>query len=192
MPRSVTMDHNGYTLASRDWTLVYPSTHRSSDNPSRTVTLINASIRSNTWKQLEFPSSNVTVIQLSGGWGKLTIINMYNNCNNDTTMQLLTEFHCKNQSELTESTNGTVHVLWVGDFNRHHPYWDDPSNVRLFTKDALEAAEKLIEVVADASLDLALPSGIPIHKHNITKLWSRLDQVFISDHSKNLLISCDT
>jgi len=84
-----------------------------------------------------------------------------------------------------------VHVLWVRDFNRHHPYWDDPSNDRLFTKEALEAAEKLIEAVVDAGLDLALPSSTPMHKHNIMKLWSRLDQVFISNHSENLIISCD-
>lgn len=50
----------------------------------------------------------------------------------------------------------------------------------------------MIEVVVDTSLDLALPSSILTHKHNITKLWSRLDQVFISDHSKNLIISCNT
>ena len=187
-----TMDHNGYTLVLRDWTLVYPSTHQSSDNPSRTVMLVNASIRSDTWKQLKFPSSDVMVIQLSGRWGKLTIVNVYNNCNNDTTVWLLTEFHRKNHSELTELTNGTAHVLWVRDFNRHHPYWDNPSNIRLFTKDVLEVAEKLIKVVADTSLDLVLPSGIPTHKHNVIKLWSRLDQVFISDHSENLLISCDT
>ena len=85
-----------------------------------------------------------------------------------------------------------AHVLWVGDFNRHHLYWDNPSNDRLFTREALESAEKLIEAVADAGLDLALPSGTPMHKHNITKLWSRLDQVFISDHSENLIRSCDT
>ena len=87
---------------------------------------------------------------------------------------------------------GTAHVLWLGDFNRHHPYWDDPRDDRLFTNEATEAAEKLIEAITDAGLDLALPSGIPTHRHNISKLWSRLDQVFISDHSDNILVSCDT
>jgi len=53
-------------------------------------------------------------------------------------------------------------------------------------------AEKLIEAVADAGLDLALPSRTPTHRHNVTKLWSRLDQVFLSNHSKNILISCKT
>ena len=87
---------------------------------------------------------------------------------------------------------GTAHVLWLGDFNRHHPYWDDPHDDRLFTNEATEAAEKLIEAIANAGLDLALPSGIPTHRHNVSKLWSRLDQVFISDHSDNILVSCDT
>lgn len=53
-------------------------------------------------------------------------------------------------------------------------------------------AEKLIEAVADIGLELALPSSILTHKHNVMKLWSRLDQVFISDYSKSLLISCNT
>jgi len=101
-------------------------------------------------------------------------------------------FHTTNQAELTQTTTGAAHIMWVRDFNRHHPYWDDPRDTRLFTTEATIAAEKLIEAVADIGLDLALPSGTPTHKHNVMKLWSRLDQVFLSDHSKNLLISCDT
>ncbi|KAH9968260.1 hypothetical protein BC827DRAFT_1114092, partial [Russula dissimulans] len=40
-------------------------------------------------------------------------------------------------------------------------------------------------------LDLALPGGIPTHRHNVTKQWSRLDQVFLSEHSEIMLITCD-
>jgi hypothetical protein len=39
---------------------------------------------------------------------------------------------------------------------------------------------------------MALPGGIPTHFHNVTKKWSRLNQVFISDHSTDLIVSCDT
>ena len=46
--------------------------------------------------------------------------------------------------------------------------------------------------MASAGLELALPSGIPTHRHNVTKQWSRLDQVFLSDHSEYLLTSCYT
>ena len=81
--------------------------------------------------------------------------------------------------------------MWLSDFNRHHPYWDNPEDTRLFTNEATEAAEKLIEAIADAGLDLALPSGIPTHEHSVTKCWSRLDQVFLSEHSNDLLTTCD-
>jgi hypothetical protein len=49
----------------------------------------------------------------------------------------------------------------------------------------------LIEATAKAGLELALPSGISTHIHNVTKKWTRLDQVFISDHSLELINVCD-
>ena len=57
---------------------------------------------------------------------------------------------------------------------------------------ATEAAGKLIEAVADVGLELALLSGTPTHKHSVTKWWSRLDQVFLSDISSRMLIFCNT
>ena len=186
------IDANGYTLASKDWTTIYPTLHQKTDKSTRAVTLIRASIKSDSWRQMDFPSNDVTVIQINGEWGKLTIVNVYNDCHNDKTIRLLTDFHSRNQAEMSQENSNAAHVLWVGDFNRHHPYWDDPRDTRLFTGDAAEAAEKLIEALADIGLELALPSGIPTHKHNVTKCWSRLDQVFVSDHSESILLSCDT
>ncbi|KAI0268073.1 hypothetical protein BGY98DRAFT_925177, partial [Russula aff. rugulosa BPL654] len=68
-------------------------------------------------------------------------------------------------------------IVWLGDFNRHYPYWDNHNNTRIFTKKATKAAETLIEAVAVAGLEMALPHGIPTHVQNVTKLWTRLDQV---------------
>jgi len=185
------IDANGFTLALKDWTPIYPTLHHKTDSTTRAVTLIKASIKTDSWKQIDFPSCDVMVIQLKGEWGKLTVVNVYNDCQNNKTIRLLTNFHNSNQAEITQTNSGAAHILWVRDFNRHHPYWDDPRDTRLFTTEATAAAEKLIKAIADIGLDLALPSGIPTHVHNVTKLWSRLDQVFISDHSENLLISCD-
>ena len=84
-----------------------------------------------------------------------------------------------------------MHTIWLGDFNRHHPYWDNTSDNRLFTKAALNKAKYLISAIADAGLDLVLPPKIPTHKHNITKKWTRLDHVFLSDHSSNTLLFCE-
>ena len=187
-----TIDPQGFTLAARDWVPVYPPLHQKTEKTTRSIILVRADLSSDSWKQLDVPSTDITAIQIKGEWGKLTIVNVYNDCENDDTMRVLAEFHRRNQNEIERSETGTAHVLWVGDFNRHHPYWDDPNDVRLFTNEAMSAAEKLIEVVVDVGLDLALPSGIPTHRHNITKKWSRLDQVFISDHSENIVITCNT
>jgi endonuclease/exonuclease/phosphatase family metal-dependent hydrolase len=180
------IDANGFTLASKDWTTIYPTLHRKTDKGTRAVTYIRASIKSDSWRQLDFPSNDVTVVQINGEWGKLTIVNVYNDCHNDETIHLLTDFHSRNWTELSQANGNAAHILWLGDFNRHHPYWDDPRDTRLFTGSTAEAAEKLIEALADTGLELALLSGIPTHKYNVTKRWSRLDQVFISDHSENI------
>ena len=163
------IDGNGFTLASRDWIPIYPTPHGKTDRSTRAVTLISTTLKSDTWKQLDFPSCDVVAIQVKGEWGKLILFNVYNDCNNDETIRLLTNYHRENQTETAQTRNNVTHLLWVRDFNRHHPYWDNPSDIRLFTNDATEAAEKLIEAVADAGLEIALPRGILTHKHNITK-----------------------
>ena len=87
---------------------------------------------------------------------------------------------------------GLAHMIWLGDFNRHHPHWDKHNNTQLFTKDAIKAAKMLIEVTGEVGLDMALPGGIPTHVHNVMKRWTRINQVYISDHSTNLINECNT
>ena len=62
-----------------------------------------------------------------------------------------------------------MHIIWIGDFNRHHPLWDSLQDTCLFTNEATEAAKKLIEAIVDIGLELVLLSGIPMHEHNVTK-----------------------
>jgi endonuclease/exonuclease/phosphatase family metal-dependent hydrolase len=81
-------------------------------------------------------------------------------------------------------------MMWLGDFNRHHPHWDDITDNRLFMCAVIKKAKKLIVAVADAGLDLALPAKIPMHKHNVTKKWTRLDHVFLSEQLFDALIFC--
>ena len=38
---------------------------------------------------------------------------------------------------------------------------------------------------------MALPGGISTHCHNVTKQWSRLDHVFISEASTDAIITCN-
>ena len=171
---------------------MYPTLHSEVPDKTRSTLLIRSHISTDNWNQIDFPSSDITVIQLSGKWGKLTIFNIYNNGNSNKTINSLTKFHKNNHAKLGLDEPWNAHIIWLGDFNRHHPHWDDPSDTRLFSKEALKVADMLIDVVAEAGLVMALPSGTPTHYHNVTKRWSRLNQVFLSEHSENLLIACDT
>ena len=181
----------GKTIATKDWTPIYPTTHNTHPKSTQSVILIKSTLMTNSWQQLDSPSGDVTIIQVTGNWGKLTILNIYNDCEHNRTINLLSDFHHRNAHILGTDDVEAAHCIWLGDFNRHHPYWDDPEDTRLFTREAINAAETLIEAVAEAGLEMALPSGTSTHQHHVTKRWSRLDNVFISDHSMDALISCD-
>lgn len=182
----------GQATASKDWYSIYPTPHNNAPDKTRSMMLISARISTDSWSQVDFPSSDVTAIQVKGDWGTIEIINIYNDGNSNETIAKLNKHHRDRNKESAHRENGGKHTLWLGDFNRHHPHWDDPGDVRLFTREAIKESETLIEAVAEAGLVMMLPSGIPTHLHNVTKRWSRLDNVFLSEHSENLLISCDT
>ena len=185
------LNHFDKTIATKDWTPVYPSTHAKNPKQTRSILLIRSSLTTDSWQQLDFPSGDVTAIQLKGNWGKLTIFNIYNDCLHNQTIEQLVNYQHQNSQLIENPEIDNAHYIWLGDFNRHHPYWDNPKDTRLFTKEATTAAEILIEAVAGVGLEMALPSGTPTHQHNVTKKWSRIDQVFISDHSTDMLITCD-
>jgi hypothetical protein len=182
----------GQTVVSKEWKTIYPSMHTKDHTKTRSVILIRDNILTDGWEQLEFPSGDVTAVQIKGSWGKIMIFNIYNDCKHDNTLELLTKYHRENLEELLGNIEMqlTHHLVWVGNFNRHHPCWDLMNNNSLFTKDALSRAETLIQVIADIRLDLALPAGIPTHKHSVTKHWSRLDQVFTTEHTLEALTQC--
>ncbi|RPD60340.1 hypothetical protein L226DRAFT_425626, partial [Lentinus tigrinus ALCF2SS1-7] len=69
-------------------------------------------------------------------------------------------------------------LIWLGDFNRHHPSWDDPANHHLFTTDNLRRAEVLINYLTRFSLEQALPPSLPTLEATRTKNHTRPDNVF--------------
>ncbi|ETW82578.1 hypothetical protein HETIRDRAFT_316812, partial [Heterobasidion irregulare TC 32-1] len=83
------IDFLGNTRASHDWHVLYPSTHLSSNEPKRSVLLIRSNLLSCSWRQIEFPSNDVTVVQFMGDFGILTLFNIYNDCNHQRTLNTL-------------------------------------------------------------------------------------------------------
>jgi hypothetical protein len=154
--------------------------------------LISSKLPTKNWEQLEFHSGDVVVIKITGSWGQIVLFNIYNDCTHDHTIHELTRFHRANRRQLSgrETETETHHVIWLGDFNRHHPLWDKPEDNRLFTRDTLEAAETLIKVTTEHRMEMVLAPGVPTHIHNITKKWSRLDQVFLTEHTLDKILIC--
>ena len=53
-------------------------------------------------------------------------------------------------------------MLWFGNFNRHHPLWEEDKNRRLFSPPHL--IDPLIDTIQEFDMILALPPGIPTYK----------------------------
>jgi ribonuclease HI len=170
---------------------VSPTSHFKLQDPIRAVTWISSKISSNSWKIINMPDTNdVTAIQFTGAFGRLTIFNIYNAGEHNDTIARLNQF--MNSQRETLCVNDNDYVIWAGDFNRHHPLWDNDEDERLFTNDALADADILINRLADWNMDMPLPKGIPTLKHMVTKKYSRTDNVFCTDNLTGFVTKCDT
>ncbi|QRV80135.1 Reverse transcriptase from transposon X-element protein [Ceratobasidium sp. AG-Ba] len=165
------------------WISVYPTNHLRDGQPrSRSLLLVNRKLSTNRWRAVALGSADVTAIELETSRGKTRIYNVYNDGAHDDTIKLLAT-HLAN-------TPRNINVILLGDFNRHHPYWDELRNEHLFTDARLEAAEKLLELVADNDLVMTLPGGMPTHELFTTQNPSRLDNVFVSSRLEDDVDLC--
>src|SRR5262245_30548707 len=74
------IDFNRKTRANHRWRVVYPSSYYADNSPVRSVILVNSRLNTNNWKQLNLPCNDLTAIQITGTFGSLSIINIYNDC----------------------------------------------------------------------------------------------------------------
>jgi hypothetical protein len=81
-------------------------------------------------------------------------------------------------NRLTVVGGEDTHMIWAGDFNRHHPLWDDDKDTHLFTGQALRDAEGIIDLLAEFDMVMTLPKGIPTLQHMRSKKYSRPDNFF--------------
>ena len=84
------IDVYGNTKATRDWRVVYPSSHLSDPAPPRVVILVSSRIDTNRWAQLYIPGlRDPLAIQVTDRSFKLTIYDIYSDCNNSDAIDLL-------------------------------------------------------------------------------------------------------
>jgi ribonuclease HI len=184
------IDHNGSTRANPNWITVYPSTHQAYPDATRSLILINTFIFTNNWKQIHIDHPDITAIEYSTNAAKLRIFNIYNDCDNNNALMYLNQYLDNNRPR--RSLLQPTRDIWVGDFNRHHPIWDEPRNEHLFNRSNLDKAQTLINLISKHSMAMALPPFIPTLKSHSTGNLTRVDNVFCSEDLIDTIIECRT
>jgi hypothetical protein len=185
------VDALGNTRANHHWHVLYPTSHLTNESTKRSVILVNTMLDTNTWAQLPLTGSNdITAIQVRHQQGKTTVFNIYNDCTHSDTIHHLDRYIDAERRNIIQLDTDTM--LWCGDFNRHHPMWDEERNHHLFTTTATAEAEKLIALLADYNMAMALPKRIPTLQSMSTKNWTRVDNVFCTDNMVGSIVRCDT
>jgi ribonuclease HI len=185
------IDSYGNTKATNDWRVVYPTSFLSRTHPTRSVMLVKTALDTNRWAQLSIPGTgDIVGIQMNTGNDRVTLFGIYNDCHHSDSLHALDGFIKTHQAEV--QAGPLDHVFWCGDFNRHHPMWDEERNRHLFTAAAIREAELLLELLADHRMVMALPKDIPTLEAMATKNWTRPDNVFCTCHTEETLVSCTT
>src|SRR6266481_3703192 len=82
-------------------------------------------------------------------------------------------------------------MIWCGNFNRHHPLWDEERNNHLFTASAALAVQLLMSLIEDYNMVMILPKNILTLQSLATKNWTRVDNVFATANTEELVVICD-
>ena len=181
------LDHLNRTRTTSRWRVIYPSTHfRDGSLRTRSVILVNTSLSTGSWTQIELQSADVTALQIITEIGTVRLFNIYNpGDGNDESLTLVKEY-------VDLHPIASAHDIWAGDFNRHHPMWELPSNPHLMSTAYIEAAMPLINIIADYDLEMVLPAGIPTLEALRTRNHTRPDNIFCSTNLALNLIYCKT
>src|SRR5271155_3313845 len=176
------------------WTSVYPSGFsNTADGPiPRALTLVHTRISTNSWVQIPVDSPDVVAIRIISKRGVLNIYNIYNDCTHSETIKILDKhMTSRNANQVGPRDDGKARGdIWLGDFNRHNPWWEDLNNSRLFTNKNLDEAQILIDILSDYNMDLALPQYIPTI-FNSRGGNTRPDNIFISEDISNWITKCE-
>jgi hypothetical protein len=181
------IDTLGNSRASHYWRVIYPANYYEEGRARiRSVLLINTNISSESYSVLPIQHSHITGVRFKGLNGNLTLINVYNEITNNDTTNCLDLFLTANP--LLVRPTASDHMIWLGDFNRHHPMWEEDTNSHLF--EAENIISPLLGLLYRQDMLLALPKGIPTFQTN-TGRWTRPDNVWRADTQADPIQRCD-
>ena len=154
------LDHLHNSQATHHWFTIFLKEHYTNPSKTRSLMLINRQITTDAWSQVDMGLSDVTAIQLTTGHGKIIIANIYNEGEHQQGLRATVQAS-RDRAQTAPTPGRAMPIIWVSDFNLHHPLWDEVWNTHLFMRANLNKAQYLIDAAADLDLQMALPTGIP-------------------------------
>ena len=108
----------------------------------------------------------------------ITLLNIYNSPNSNLALDAVSTW-INNLPTLPQW------MIWVGDFNKHHPMWASTEHPQCC---AGNGAAALIHAVLQFGLSLCSPTGTPMFRSDAHGMWSTLDLVFSTDDVEGLFL----
>ena len=177
----------GNSRGSQYWQIIYPANfYVEGHSRIRSIMLINTNISTDSYTVLPIMNSDVTAVRFKGEHGHLSIFNVYNEITNNDTIADLDSFLDRNAQIMRPS--GVDHVLWLGNFNRHHPLWEEEANHHLYEPE--DYISPFIDLLYKHDMVLALPKGILTYQAH-TGNWTRPDGVWHTTTADDPIIRCD-
>ena len=184
-------DYKKDSRVSSKWIVIYPLNHIDDPLRTRSIILVNANISTNSWTALPVDCPDITAIQITGEWGICRIFNIYNDQNHSRNLTALNRFLLTTESHQRTSDSPSTEDIWLGDFNRHSPMWDEPRNSQLFTRSALREAQQLIDMAVTWNMHMALRPGVNTLESTSSKNYTRPDNIWVSDTLRQNIVKCD-
>lgn len=184
-------DYKKDSRVSSKWIVIYPLNHIDDPLRTRSIILVNANISTNSWTALPIDCPDITAIQITGEWGVCRIFNIYNDQKHSRNLTALNRFLLTSESQQRTNDSPATEDIWLGDFNRHSPMWDEARNTQLFTRSALREAQQLIDMAVTWNMHMALRPGINTLESTSSKNYTRPDNIWVSDTLRQNIVKCD-
>ena len=181
------IDFLGNTRTNHNWYPLLPTAHCNNPRKTHAAAFINKHLQSSSWQQNKVNSQDVVSISINTSAGIIAIFNIYNDCDHSRSLHAIwnTLAEDAQSSQLIDLNK----MVWLGDFNWHHPLWDEECNVHLFTTTNLDAAQILLDLLAEHDMMMTLLKNTPTlcashHKEPNTPRQCFLQRQHLRSHNK--------
>ena len=180
-------DYFGNSCSTQYWRVIYPANFYTEGHVRvRSILLINTNLSTDCYSILPVMHSDISAVRFKGDNGYLSLFNIYNEITNNGTLTYLDSFLMQNAHVIRPSVLDCI--IWIGDFNRHYPMWEEDSNKKLF--EPANYIAPLIDLLYRNKMLLALPKGIPNYQP-ATCTWMRPDNVWQCNTPDDPIHRCD-